>query len=330
MPTCMLQAVRCDRCSVVRPRKDMSIFNGICAQCFEQYYMLCGVCGCLLQVERTYEQNIFYRANDPYVTPLCYSCWLLTEETGYWPPLALDVSIATYQRIRSKRKYGVEVETHYCIDYENLRGQTKFGCKNDCSIAGKEFISPILYGDAGFAEIEKLLTYAEKKCWSANGDCGCHTHYDMRNESNEQLYRIAYAYAKTYDFWASCVSWDRCDSNYCHAPTYTIDDMYAHAACNRVFKDICYDFDRYDYVNINAYNRHTTFEVRLLEGTVDAETICNWITVHAQFIDYVKNLSFSELEYQLDNKRVFSTLVKIVDNTNVTDWLAKRIKEFST
>jgi hypothetical protein len=257
----------------------------------------------------------------------------VSQEEGYnrWRPTPLTVSIATYRRIRSKRKYGVEIETSECYGYESLNGDTNFGCKVDCSIAGREFDSPILYGDEGFAEIEELLAFGEGLLWEANGDCGCHTHYDMRDESEEELYRVAYAYAKTYNFWKRCVSLERRNNSYCHAPCYNIYDFRRAVDHGYSFVDFCENQERYDYVNIGAYFTHRTFEVRLLEGTVDAKTVCNWVSIHCRFIDYVKALSFDEID-NLFSGTIMAVLHKVTDiigEVELSDWLRERIRRFN-
>jgi len=241
----------------------------------------------------------------------------------------MDVSIATYQRIRSKRKFGVEVETHRCRGYRDLVGRTKFGCKSDCSIGGREFVSPILYGDEGLSEIETFLANASQHRWAADDCCGCHTHYDMRDESNEELYGVVYAYAKTYGFWKFCVSSMRRGNGYCHSPRYDVDDIRHNKERGTPFQQFARGGDRYDYVNIYAYNIHKTFENRLLEGTVDAVDICNWITIHCRFIDYVKKLSFDDLDTFLagNTTHVLSALAVITDDASLTGWLTVRIQD---
>ena len=339
MPTRMLEEVQCDVCRNRHQRRNMSAFDGVCNSCFSTFYINCTDCGALLrrrdcrygpgQVASYRDQDLDRR------NPLCYSCWLVGEPRSYyrgpsWQPTPLDVSIATYQRIRSKRKFGVEVETSRCDDYDELLGKTKFGCKRDYSVTGMEFPSPVLYGDEGFAEIEKLLAFAGENDWRTDSDCGCHTHYDMRGESAEQLFRITYAYAKTYQFWSHCVSSYRRGDNYCHSPGYTTQDVRNRSGANS-FEEFSWGYDRYDYVNIGAYRQHNTFEVRLLEGTVDAETICNWVAVHTRFIDYVRDLSFDDLDLFLGNDRedALSGVAKIVGETSINDWLARRIRDYS-
>jgi hypothetical protein len=319
----------------------MSVFDGVCNSCFSVFYIGCIECGELLRQRDCSGPGphaVYQRQDRHHQNPLCYACRAMAQSGGdnyntFWQPIPLDVSIATYQRIRSKRKFGVEVETSRCNDFSELYGKTKFGCKTDCSVTGMEFPSPVLYGDEGFTEIEKLLAFASENDWRTNSDCGCHTHYDMRDESNEQLYRIAYAYAKTYRFWASCVSSYRRENNYCHAPGYTMQDIRRDYACGSGanFKEFSHNYDRYDYVNLSAYSHHNTFEIRLLEGTVDAETICNWVSIHARFMDYVRDISFDDLDLFLAGqpRHVFSTVAKIVDEIGINDWLACRIRNYS-
>jgi hypothetical protein len=210
-------------------------------------------------------------------------------------------------------------------------GNTKFGCKTDPSVGGREFDSPILYGDAGFEEIEALLDYAADHDWSADRYCGCHTHYDMRDETNKELFRIAYAYAKTHAFWSACVSISRANSSYCGYPSYTCYDVRSGSERGDEFRSFCGDYDRYDYVNLGAYYTFKTLEVRLLEGTVDAKTICNWIAIHARFMDYVRNHSFDDLDLILsgDRRHVLSALADIVGDDDLMAWLTDRIENRS-
>lgn len=329
MPTTMLQTVRCDVCTCNHPRRDMSVINGVCADCFEREYCLCTGCGRILLQETSRSRG--ERASEYTNGPLCYDCYNAQDRySNRWRPTPLDVSVATYNRVGSKRKFGVEIETSNCPGYENLSGQTKFGCKTDCSIGGREFDSPILYGDEGFQEIEALLDYAADREWDAYASCGCHTHYDMRDETDKELYRIAYAYAKTHEFWRDCVDNERGNNSFCGPPEYNCVGVRRRAGDGTRFNEFCGWFDRYDYVNLMSYTDHGTFEVRLLEGTVDAETICNWVAIHARFMDYVRKLSFDDLDLLLagDVRHVFDALTRIVDDSDIMAWLRVRIRHY--
>jgi len=247
------------------------------------------------------------------------------------------VSIATYHRIGSKRKYGVEIETSCCGDHEQLHGFTNFGSKGDPTISGREFDSPILYGDEGLDHISEFLALAEERDWAADSRCGCHTHYDMRDESDESLYRIAYAYKMTYPLWKRCVPRQRVNGSYCHSPGYTLDSLERAVDRGSSFREFAGNRDRYDYMNLYAYTDHGTFENRLLEGTLDVGDICNWITVNCRFMDCVKKLSFAEQRDMFnpsgqssrarDSARAqFRACIDLIGDANLTGWIAHRAR----
>jgi len=272
---------------------------------------------------------------------LCSQCYYEQSEVAArrsvdcWQPKVFDVSIATYKRIRSKRKFGVEIETSRCPDHTDLYGKTKFGCKGDCSISGLEFDSPILYGDEGLEYIEYFMEFATDHDWDVDEDCGCHTHYDMRDENEESLFRIAYAYALTTCFWACFVPRYRRGNRYCHVSSYTCRDIRsAWRRCQREgnynFSEWCYQNDRYDYINTRAYNDHGTFENRLLEGNLNPNDICTWITLNCRFMDYVKGYHFDDLDQLFDKhpRHIFALLVGN-GNGELADWMAGTSRQYN-
>jgi hypothetical protein len=238
------------------------------------------------------------------------------------------VSIATYDKVGSTRKFGVEIETSYCPDSDGLNGHTKFGAKYDPTCGGLEFDSPILYGDEGFAEIRDLTTYADQHGWEVDNGCGCHAHFDMRGESDDQLWATYYAYNLTYPMWSAAVSSRRRASTYCQEPYTTIADIErTYDRGDDSFKDYAYDAERYEYLNIVAYGDHNTFEMRLLGGTINAETICNWVALHTRFIDRVHNMSFADIrELGRSRSKQFRSLVELIDDAPLMDWLAHRAR----
>jgi len=252
-------------------------------------------------------------------------------------PKPFDVSVATYQQIGSKRKYGVEIETASCRRHWELFGHTNFGSKGDPTISGREFDSPILYGDEGFKHINDFTDLAAEKDWEVCDRCGCHTHYDMRDESDESLYRIGFAYRLTWPLWKRLVPRARAGGSYCGSPRYRLNDIEAAANGGRVFSDFGRRQDRYDYMNLGAYGCHRTFENRLLEGTLDPDIICNWIAFNCRFIDGVKKLSFEEQRAMFAPSNVrskaraqFRACVDLIDDRDLTDWVAGRARRIGT
>jgi hypothetical protein len=155
-----------------------------------------------------------------------------------------------------------------------------------------EFVSPILSGDRGFDEVKAFCKSAKELGFTVDGDCGFHLHLDMRPTSTNQRKSIAYAYRLTYPIWASLVNQYRAhDCNFCRGPEYTAADL--ARASN--FTAWCERRSRYEFINLAAYYKHQTFEVRGYQGTLNPVEICNWIEAHLCFVAAVKNTSLPSL-----------------------------------
>jgi len=347
VPTLTETLFRCGECGQRKPRSRFSVANGICLACFDQKYCFCEECGEVLR--RRVRGHSYYGpfecVNVYRGQVVCYRCLArLRAPCGQecWPRKASDVSIATYNRIGSKRKYGVEIETAECARHRDLHGHTKFGCKGDCSIPGLEFDSPILYGDEGLDCIAKFLRYAVRHGWDTDEQCGCHTHYDMRGESYEQLCSMAYAYRKTLALWEAFVSPHRRNGVYSCPPEWTCSD-FKHCVANCDFNRTITGLDdsakftelvdyleceRYEAINLRAHQDHWTFEVRMLEGTCDASVICNWITTHCRFIDAVKDMNFDEIDdlFRAGRRPQFRALSGLIGGDDLAEWLKQRAR----
>ena len=324
--------VRCQCCQDMFPRSEMSVYQGgFCRACIDANFVICSLCGTPIEhcapdgfdlCGRTHG----HAAGDVWASsghPCCHSCYSSVSRNDRWRPTPLDVSIATYDKVASTRKFGVEIETSYCPDSDGLNGHTKFGAKYDPTVGGLEFDSPILYGDVGFETIRDFLTYADQHGWEVSSSCGCHTHYDMRDESDDQLWATYYAYNITYPMWSAAVPPRRRGSIYCQVPYATATDIERSADRDGTFRDYSYNAERYDYLNVVAYGDHRTFEVRLLDGTIKADTICNWVALHAR----LHNMSFAEIrELGRTRSKQFRSLVELIDDAPLTDWLAHRAR----
>lgn len=337
MPATLTQERRrCVDCGRMKPRNQFSVANGICLECFDRSYCFCEECGEILRRERPsfgqYDRCHRYNGQN-----LCRRCYYHLSDSGRygvdrWRPKAFDVSFATYNRIGSKRKYGVEIETTDCANFRDLYGQTNFGCKADCSVSGMEFDSPILYGDEGLDYIADFLAFGEDNGWYAESECGCHTHYDMRDMNDDQLASVAYAYRKSLSLWEALVPDHRRDGTYSHTPHWTCADFrdeynYVGGDFGETIDRL--DCERYEMVNLTAYHDHKTFEVRMLEGTCDAETICNWITLHCRFADAVKDLSFEEIDARFSGSRhrQFEVLSDMLHDDGLIGWMKRRARQ---
>lgn len=328
---------KCCVCDARKPAHQFSVATGICMECFDRSYGICEACGTIVyHHDRGITRSVHRRARYDRGQVLCDRCADSYATANCWRPTALDVSVACYDRIGSKRKFGVEIETSSCDDYERLFGRTHWGAKTDCTVSGKEFDSPILYGDEGLEQVEEILAFGADNDWEADDDCGCHTHYDMRDESKDQLLSIMYAYSRSIAMWARFVPYRRCSNSYSSLPEWGPSDLrliVRNRPDAETFQDTIrgMNTDRYDMVNFGAYWDHTTFEVRMLEGTVDPDTICKWVTVQCRFMDAVRNMSFDELDEIFDGSYEdnLNTLSTLIGDAELVDWLDARRAEFN-
>ncbi len=274
----------CQGCSTRFPIGEMiriADYQYYCVRCHTSRFIFCTDCGAQLR-----SSYVVYEDEDTHhAQPLCDRC---LEWRSYWVVSPSDVSIATYENVGSARKYGVEIETASCDNYKELRGRTLFGVHVDGSISGLEFISPILYGDEGFTEIKNFCDFAREKHWTVNRECGLHIHLDMRDETHDSLVAISTAYILSYEIWKSFVSASRADNSYCHPTPYTEHEICPYTGDFHRWAD---EQTRFSWFNVAAYAEHQSFEIRLMEGTINPELICNWIAVNARFCDWAASES---------------------------------------
>jgi hypothetical protein len=149
-----------------------------------------------------------------------------------------------------------------------------------------------LSSDAGLEAVDHLCDFGKRNGWVADRRCGLHVHLDVSNETHESLKAIALAYYLTVDVWQTLVESHRIHNSYCGAhrtdmtTLRSITDFYYYAS----------NQNRYEWFNVAAYSRHRTFEIRLHEGTVDGQTVCNWVRIHAIFMDWASGKTFAEVK----------------------------------
>jgi hypothetical protein len=173
-----------------------------------------------------------------------------------------------------------------------LRGKTCFGAKEDGSVDGLEFYSPILAGDQGLAEVRKFCRLAKMYHFQVNEDCGYHLHIDMRGTTVTERKRIAYGYRLTFNLWQHLVREDRWHNTFCERPNYSSQMLRDTHNFTLFEQRMC----RYQFVNLRAFHDHRTYELRGYQGTLDHHEICNWIKAHLRFVDFAKDTPLAELD----------------------------------
>jgi hypothetical protein len=192
-----------------------------------------------------------------------------------------------------------------------------------------EFVSPILQGDQGLAEIKTFCRRARELNWRVNRYCGYHVHFDMTNETWQSLRSIAYAYYKTFQLWSKFVSDARSNNPMCGKPDYN-DSSIKQIACNEDWDYFVGARDRFEFVNWRAYLVHSTLEVRSHDATLKVSAICKWIKIHSRFIDGVKDLTLDEIDilFNGDIEFQFRSLEMLI-GSDLADYYAERAAHYS-
>ena len=102
-----------------------------------------------------------------------------------------------------------------------------------------------------------------------NSSCGLHVHLDARNRDASVMYSNLF---KARKLLSSLVPAPRRRNKYCKMNTKS------------TFTEALGEGERYRAINPQAFYRHKTIEVRLHHGTINANTIINWVTLLLKII----------------------------------------------
>ncbi len=305
----------CDDCGEAVANEDFACRDRsqtICNSCYEDHYFTCERCENICHCDNYAEDGC------------CCDC----DTSGDFEAIAFRPRENTYGRTGSARCFGIELETSECDDFHNLDGEVCFSSKEDGSISGKEFVSEVLCGDAGLAEVEKFCDRAEELGFSVNSTCGYHLHIGVSDLTEAQLVSVSTAYNLTYELWSTFVSESRRNNGYCKRNSW---DIQSHSDFAR-FADFARAQDRYQWFNIRSYCKHSTFEIRLHSGTLNASKVCNWIIAHLRFVDAVAKLSPEEVKriFAIPSPADMFAACLVFWPADVTEYLAQRAAKFGT
>ncbi len=141
-----------------------------------------------------------------------------------------------------------------------------------------------------------------------NQSCGTHVHFDMRHVDRN----IARAYGSRLACAVPALKqliprWRR-SNEFCYDTINWLNDRGS---------DDPYNEDKYAFINLLAYDKHQTIEVRGHAGTLDADTILNWIEVCEIVMFTEKTVSSTTVK---DLKKHYSL------NKKLLNYIAKRVK----
>ena len=226
----------------------------------------------------------------------------------------------------SARCFGIELETSSCPDHTEIDGETIFGCKDDSSIDGKEFISPILSGDSGLAAIDKFCRVANRHGFEVDNSCGYHLHIDARDMSTEQRQKVAFAYWATEKLWGRFVPTSRRKNSYCGPIEWQVGVLLTDLSM------VVRNYRRYCWLNLAALSDHRTIEIRLHTSTLDADKVTNWVKAHLRFVEWAMTQTIERIERVFTGtlQQQFNALCGIWGDDSLSEFYADRAHKWGT
>ena len=319
--------VSCENCNREMRSNDCAVSEcGIsyCEDCYNRYFYTCDNCNCEVARDDIVEIDGEY---------FCNSCsGDRSEGAETWQARSFYNQSGCYDKVGSNRCFGVELETSSCSNHRELSKNAVWGCKHDCSVSGEEFVSSIFRGNDGLAAIDDICIFAVKNDWKVNRACGLHIHLDMREESTKTIKAITGAFRVTYDLWSSFVDNHRLENHYCAPSEWDITDLTCLSE-NYGIRYLPGSNNRYQWLNLAACSEHSTLEIRLHQGSIDACTIKNWVRALTVFADWaskrglsgcIKDLGTGDSE--ADTRRRLAKICKIWTDAGCADlveWFSK-------
>ena len=198
---------------------------------------------------------------------------------------------STFKVIKSKRTIGYELEflikeQHpnplQLFDYGTLKSDgSLYTQDNDAipymgSTIGIEMVSDVCRGDYLMEHIAYVLPHVKEHTGWMNKKCGLHVHLGVDDMDSTQRDNV--------------VRWWRFFEHL----------MFAMVSPNRRSNGFCRmgvdRHQRYSALNVSAYDRHKTFEVRLHHGTLDVKELQGWCAMLLHFFDTFCDVDYSEIE----------------------------------
>lgn len=163
---------------------------------------------------------------------------------------------------------------------------------NDGSLSGQntfELVSPILTGEAGITELEKVCTVLNACNAKVNKTCGTHVHMDATGMEMQTWKNIYKNYARLENVIDGFMPQSRRNNYYCKGFKNITNFETRLDGCRTLFDiEQIFSHNRYFKINPTSYARHNTCEFRQHSGTVEFEKIGTWVRFLNNLIDFSK------------------------------------------
>jgi hypothetical protein len=238
---------------------------------------------------------------------------------------AFPTTISDYEIADAMRAAGVSVVTRIAD-----RNPGDWYVKGDPSISvpgmyGREIVSPALEGEDGEEQVRKVARVFNQLGAKVNSTCGTHIHHDANDLSVDAIKRVARSWFNNQDLISGLVSASRRvgGSTYCQPLTDWDVQRIENVRNLRGMKSV--QVDRYRSLNMRAYGKFGTLEIRQHQGTLSAEKVISWVRLGQAIIDQAKASEFAVAGHSR-LRDLFSSLSSNLDETAATFLLGRAVQ----
>ena len=206
------------------------------------------------------------------------------------------------------RNFGIEIEAYNCTRERLARELTAAGINvqvegynhtdhtdhwklvTDSSLSGNntfELVSPILHGEQGLEELEKVCWVLDLCNAKVNDTCGLHVYMDAAEFDLSTWKNLILTYKRLEGVIDNFMPHSRRNNHYCKALTAITENSIKHAR-NIGELRAAFFHNRYHKVNLEAYARHRTVEFRQHGGSTNFTKMSAWIHFLAKMITFAK------------------------------------------
>lgn len=207
------------------------------------------------------------------------------------------------------RNFGVEIEAYNCDrntvarelraaginvsveGYNHTDHQDHWKLVTDSSLSGNqtfELVSPILHGEEGINELEKVCWVLDLCDAKVNDSCGLHIHMDAHDFEIQTWRNLAITYKRLEGVIDAFMPLSRRHNRFCKGLS-GISEAAINRARNISELRRVFNGDRYHKVNLEAFARHSTVEFRQHGGTTNFTKMSAWIHFLEKMITFAEH-----------------------------------------
>lgn len=228
----------------------------------------------------------------------------------------LDTATLAAQRVNNEipqidytftRRFGIEIEAYNCtrerlarelgeagisvaVEGYNHNTRNHWKLVTDASLRGNntfELVSPILEGESGLAELEKVCWVLDLCDVKVNDSCGLHVHIDAADFTMNTWKNLALTYKNIENVINAFMPGNRRDNYYCRSLSTISENRILGADTIDELRGV-FGNQRYHKVNLEAYARHRTVEFRQHGGSTNFTKMKNWILFLNRMITFAQ------------------------------------------